>query len=84
MKYYRVLQDTFLWDKGAVLSSEGNGYRAVDEIFTKEFTGTEYISDKIIENNPEWFQKVYPVNLLSKTVYKVREEAKALIEENFK
>lgn len=88
-KFYKVIKDTFLWEEGAVLTnsaSNGNGYMPIDDIFIKECAENvgEYISDDIIENNPEWFQRVYPVNLLSKTVYKIKEEAKELLAKGYK
>lgn len=87
-KFYKVLKDTPLWEAGAViqfcpeLGSKG-GYVAVEEIFNKEFTGKEFLGRRIVENSPEWFQKVYKVNLLTKAVYRVREEAKELFNKEF-
>ncbi len=65
-KYYRVTTDNFLWRKGAILVyDDGNeGYMPIDgvEIWnTTKFNGGEYISARIVENAPLWFERVYPV-----------------------
>lgn len=76
VKYYRVKQDTFLWEKGAILSSNSDGYVPTNEVWNKFEDQNEYISHNIVEKNPDWFERVYPINLLSKVVYKLRAEAK--------
>ena len=66
MKYYRVKQDNFLWQKDAILTNEKdiNGYMAIEDIWdTTEFTKTDYVSTKIVENNPKYFERVYNNNL---------------------
>lgn len=78
-KFYRVKKDTFMWEAGAILENNvngGDGYTAINDIWHVAELGTEYISARIIEKNPEWFERVYPVNLLSKVVYKLKAEAK--------
>lgn len=60
---YRVLKDNFIWEKGAILKKEymddGNyGYRAVDDLFTLPIARDEYVSARIIENSPEWFEPI--------------------------
>lgn len=86
-KFYWVLQDNFLWEKGAILQREDgdNGYRPVSGIWdTTEYNENEYISPRIIENNPTWFERVYEVNLLTKVVYETKEEAKRLLSKQYK
>lgn len=75
-----------MWSKGAIIKSEGSGYRSVNEIFNHVELGSEYISDRIIEDkvNDIFFEKVYKVDLLTKTVYKLKDEAKALLEKEYK
>lgn len=75
-----------MWEEGAILKSEGDGYVAVDEVWNHVDLKTEYISDHIVENegNSEWFERVYPVNLLSKTIYKGKAEAKELLSKEYK
>ena len=82
MRYYRVIKDTFLWEEGAIITNKDNSsdqYRPIDDIYKKFEDSNEYISAMLIEKNPEWFERVYAVNLLTKTVYKVKNEAKALL-----
>lgn len=85
MKFYKVLKDTFLWEEGAILKDQNSGqYVPVDDVFNKVEDQSEYISAKIVEKSPEWFERVYAVDLLTKTVYKVKAEAKLLLEKNYK
>lgn len=57
---YRVKKDNFLWKEGAILTKnyDGNGYESIDDIFDMPNTGTEYISSRIVENSPEWFEPI--------------------------
>jgi hypothetical protein len=89
MKYYRVKKETFLWDEGAIISTSkdsNNEYRAVDPIFNRLDDMTEYISANIIEadENKDFFERVYPVNLVTKTVYKAKEQAKEMLQKEYK
>lgn len=62
--YYRAIKDSFLWKKGAILEldedkgSEG-GYYAIEDVWDVVENGDEYISAFIIENNPDWFERIY-------------------------
>lgn len=77
VKHYRVIKNNFLWEEGAILKADGRGYVPIEDVWdATEHNGEEYISTSIVENNPEWFQRVYSLNLLSKTVYKTKEEMK--------
>ncbi len=88
MKYYRVIEDTFMWEKGAIISdkNESKKYRSIDPIWDKTEDQTEYISDSIIEDevNKKFFERVYPVNLITKVVYRLKAEAKAALEKEYK
>lgn len=89
MKFYKVLKDNFLWEEGAVLkqtSEDDNfsGYKQVDDIFCKNELTTEYISKQIVENQPDWFVRVYPVNLIKKTLYLCKEETKKMLLKEYK
>ena len=82
-KYYRVKKNTFMWEEGAILklnygSGSDGGYMAISDLWdASEYVDDEYISKKIIEDksNSEWFERVYSINLLKSTVYKIKEEA---------
>lgn len=89
-KYYKVLKDTFLWEKGAILKYDetagaSGGYEPINDIWSTEANAeaNEYITAKNIENNPEWFERVYAVNLITKTVYKSKAEARELMEKEY-
>jgi len=78
MKYYRVIKDNFLWEVGAILRENDNdpkGYVPVEDIWNKLQNQTEYISIRIIENNPEYFERVYQDNL-DKMIFKTKEQIK--------
>jgi len=82
MKYYRVVKDTFLWNKGAILklgedlgNGEG-GYMPIEDIWNaNDSVPNEYINAKIIEASPEWFERVYADNL-EKMVFKTKAQMK--------
>ncbi len=67
-KYYRVIKDNPLWEEGAILqngSNEGKGYDAVEDVWHKNkhadgSSQSEYLSDYIVENQPDFFERVYP------------------------
>lgn len=78
-KYYRVKKTTFMWDEGAILSSEGNGYRPIEDLWNHVELDTEYITDHIIENpiNKDFFERVYPIGKLEKMVFGNKKQAQA-------
>lgn len=86
-KFYKVIKENPLWKVGAILQHEPvgteGGYRPLEDTDmwdVTEFNGNEYLSARIIENSPTYFQRVYPVNLVSKTVYRLKEEAREFFE----
>lgn len=90
-RYFKVIKDNFLWLSGAVLAEYNghasySGYRPIDNSNIWDYsdkTAGEYIHSRVIENCPEYFVEVYPVNLLTKTVYKIKEEARALMAKDY-
>lgn len=89
-KYYRVIQNTFMWGKGAILkeckdSGREGGYEPTSDIWdTTDFNEGEYISARIIEKSPKYFRRVYKVNLLTKVVYKTKAQAQELLSKEYK
>ncbi len=88
-KYYRVIKDTFMWEAGAILkfdSSQGSkgGYEAISDIWDATTLYGEYISKSIIEENPDWFERVYEINVLGKVSFATKEVAKATAAKLFK
>lgn len=87
-KCYKVIKDHPLWEVGTIIVEKDGNYYVADgfESHIKDIKG---LSEKwheggtLVENQPEWFQRVYPVNLLTKTVYKARDEAKELMAKNY-
>ncbi len=78
-KYYRVKKDTFMWEEGAILKNgtfgTNGGYTAVEDIWETVKLNGEYISATIIENNPEWFERVYTDNI-EKMIFKTKDQLK--------
>lgn len=90
-KFYKVIKENFLWEVGAIIENKSGdsdnckvGYEPVDVIFCKHEEHDEYISSSIVENSTDYFERVYPVSLLTKTVYKTKEQAKEMIAQNFR
>ncbi len=80
-KHYQVLEDNFLWQKGAILKQDedGEGYRPIDDLWdTTEENGNEYISARIIEapENKQYFQRVYVMSKGKKVLYLTKEKAR--------
>jgi len=87
MRYYKVIKENFLWEVGAILdtSANSNGYAPIDDVYVKhEDNAKEYISSKIVEDSPEYFQRVWKVNLATRVIYETKDKAKELIEKQFK
>jgi len=84
MKYYRAIKDSFLWSKGAIvafdehLGSGEGGYRPIEDIWNANNSVlSEYITARIVESSPEWFERVYS-DSVSKMVFKTAQEMKEL------
>ena len=81
--YYRALKDSFMWRAGVVLELDektggDGGYSPLNKLNVWDNTlvnGTEYISHRIIENAPEWFEQVYPVQKEKRGTFVTKEEA---------
>jgi len=69
-----------MWEVGAILGSGArshyeNQYVGIEDIWDKHPNMNEYISASIVENSPEFFERVYPDNF-DKMVYKTKEQLK--------
>lgn len=61
------------------------GYLPINDIYeVNDFIKGEYLSIEIIENNPDFFGRVYKINLIKSVVFKGREEAKKLLNKEYK
>jgi hypothetical protein len=78
-RYFRVKVTNFMWEEGAILKSEGDGYRAISSLWNKVPLGSEYISDRIIEHpdNRDLLQEVWPIGKLEKMVFGDKKQAQA-------
>lgn len=80
-KHYRLKKDLPGITAGAVLKKFGSVYEPINDLYNtdavEEGTTPRY-NIYSVEHAAEWFERVYPVNLLTKTVYKLKEEAKEL------
>lgn len=79
-RFYKNLKENFLFVKDAIISDEKNnsGYVPIDPIFyTTDRTTSEYISREIIENLPEYFERVYPIGELKRRFFGSKIQAQA-------
>ena len=85
VKHYRVKKDTFMWKEGAIIMSNGDGYRPIEDIWNAVPLGSEYISDHIIEHpdNSDFFEKVYP-DTVTGNLYRTKEQMLNLYKTAFK
>ena len=88
MKFYRVKKENFLWEVWAILEETKQDawmwYSPIEDCF-KKFDNEEYITSEIVENSPEYFERVYEVrSILSKTIYETKEKAMALVSKMYK
>jgi hypothetical protein len=85
-RYYKVLKDTPLWHAGAIITNDyPHGYYKPIETSTLWHT-TDHdncLTDTVVQHLPEWFQEVYPVNCLTKTIYKCKTEAIELMVKHY-
>ena len=93
-KYYRVKKDTYLWIEGAIISNkkDRDRYKARNDMFNVE-TDIKELRDCIencsvpacvVENSPEWFERVYKYKEWDRTIYLNREKMKKKMEEDEK
>lgn len=89
-KYYRVIKDHPLWEVGALLSNTTNPsyYQPLDDLHVKSLSGVEgekwHEGAALVENQPEWFERVYKVSVLKQTKYLAKEAARKAHDELYK
>lgn len=84
-KYYRAIKDNFLWQEGAILkrgpfnNGASFGYLPIEEGVwdTTPYSDNDWVTAANIENNPEWFERVYPSNM-NKALFVTADELKKL------
>lgn len=88
-KFYQVMQDTYLFKKGAVLSNKDNSiqYKATHDIWNVEgndalnkfMAGEPSITAEVVENSPEWFNRVYSKRSITGIYYVTKEKLRELL-----
>ena len=86
-KFYKTLQPLPQFEVGAILKKDGDSYKAVNDIWNTEAAegktpsiGAAYVEH---ESNSTWFERVYSINLLTKTVYLVKDAALAAFNKDY-
>lgn len=81
-KFYRVKKDTPTWKAGAIIKTglvTTDNYSAISDLWDvvenkdDRFIWTE--DPNIVENSPEWFERVYDISILGKVKYLVKDAA---------
>ena len=88
-KFYRVKKDTYLFTVGAILSNKDNNtqYKATDDIWHVEgnetlkkfLDGQPAVASDLVENSPDWFERVYKVSSIRGMAYVVKSAMKDLM-----
>lgn len=76
-KYYRVIKENPLWEIDAILKNDGDMYQPIEDIWDKFEEQEEYLSVCIIEDSPDFFERVYRSET-EKMVFRTGEEMKKL------
>lgn len=87
VKYYRVLKDTPLLRAGAIISDveTTRGYTAISDVWDS-IEGLEGYWEGVylVENSPEWFERVYETSFLGKVAYHTKDKAREIAAKAFK
>lgn len=89
-KFYRVIKDLPLLDVGAILSNEKDSreYFPINDLFTKDVKdisgGDWYEMARLVENQPEWFERVYKVTLATQARYLAKDKAREFYDKLYK
>lgn len=87
-KFYETLKPLPHLETGAILKKDGDSYKALSDIWNTEAAdgATPSLGARYVEHasNSEWFKRVYPVNLLTKTIYKAKAEALEMMSKEYK
>ena len=58
LKWVSNVNEGWMPNMYAFFADGYSGYKAVDDLLTLPNTGDEYISSRIVENSPEWFEPI--------------------------
>ena len=92
MRYYKTIKDHPLWINGAIISDnkeDSNDYYAINELFYKDIPNIPDIETwregkELVENSPEFFERVYKVEDSKNIFYETKEKALKFIQDKFK
>lgn len=87
-RFYRVKKDLPAWAAGAIVKRSGDGdYEAISDLWEtfEEGYPHEYVEKKeIVENSPEFFERVYSIGVLGKAKFVVKEMARKMHNQDYK
>lgn len=86
-KYYRLTKDSATHKKGAIFQKKEVNYSAISDLWDEESlkNGVSWAEcPAVIENSPEWYERVYELSLLGKTKYAIKEIAQKRYEETYR
>lgn len=88
-RYYKVIKDHPMWEIGAIISNKDDSrdYRPISDLFVKDINGvTEkwYEGSALVENQSEWFERVYEHKVVGAVKYLSKEVARQLIKDQYK
>jgi len=89
-KFYRLLKDHLYWSKGAILQKDSDGtYAPTSDIWNVESDNQVFIkfiesgiiklSYDVVENCPEWFERVYKVSSFKGVAYVLKDKMKEIM-----
>lgn len=84
-KYYRVLKDTPAWKQGAIVELDDNEYKAINDLWdnVENLKETYYETVQIVENSPEFFERVYAMGKAQKMLFVTKEKAQEMASKYF-
>lgn len=85
VRYYKVIKDHPMWEVGAILHNiDSNGdssenYYPINDLHIKEIKGLNgswHEGGSLIENQTEWFERVYKISVLKQVKYLRKDKAR--------
>lgn len=81
-KYYRIIKDHPCWEVGAIIrkDSDESSYSAIEDIWNKiEETENYADGEEMVENQPEFYERVYK-DQLDKSIFYTKDQMKKVYE----
>lgn len=83
-KFYRVKKDNFMYVAGAILKLENYNYVSITDLWNVHEDQTEFLTPRLVEKSPEWFERVYEVSDFGKAKYVLKEKAQEIAAKFYK